>query len=177
MLVLAPRTAYIFTVFFPPLPFLYQCHGSIFRSVCTSFVALMLFLPVCLPDGAAMRAGVQTGDRIIKVLCSFASVCLHFLSQGQQTGWRLPSGGQSAFLLCLRSCGFKAQPRKLPVGLITFFALACVVLQVNGTLVTHSNHIEVVKLIKCKWFCLFSLKIHWMFNLKSTLTLSFLFPC
>lgn len=30
------------------------------------------------------------------------------------------------------------------------------VLQVNGTLVTHSNHIEVVKLIKCKVFCLSS---------------------
>lgn len=29
-------------------------------------------------------------------------------------------------------------------------------LQVNGTLVTHSNHIEVVKLIKCKVFCLSS---------------------
>lgn len=30
------------------------------------------------------------------------------------------------------------------------------VFQVNGTLVTHSNHIEVVKLIKCKFFCLCS---------------------
>lgn len=47
----------------------------------------MLFSPVCLPDGAAMRAGVQTGDRIIKVLRSFASmVYLNFLSQGQHTG-------------------------------------------------------------------------------------------
>lgn len=61
----------------------------------------MLFSPVCLPDGAAMRAGVQTGDRIIKVLRSFASmVYLNFLSQGQHTGLRLPSGGQSTFLLC-----------------------------------------------------------------------------
>ncbi|XP_031716581.1 rho guanine nucleotide exchange factor 12 isoform X5 [Anarrhichthys ocellatus] len=46
---------------------------------------IICFLVLHLPDGAAMRAGVQTGDRIIKV---------------------------------------------------------------NGTLVTHSNHIEVVKLIK-----------------------------
>lgn len=34
--------------------------------------------------------------------------------------------------------------------------ITIVVLQVNGTLVTHSNHIEVVKLIKCKVFCLSS---------------------
>lgn len=66
--------------------------------------------------------------------------------------------------------------RKL--GLVTFFTLARVVLQVNGTLVTHSNHIEVVKLIKCKFFCMFYLKIHrWIFNPKSNLTLNFFFPC
>lgn len=50
------------------------------------------------------------------------------------------------------------------------------VLQVNGTLVTHSNHIEVVKLIKCKLFFLFSFKIHcWILNPKSNLTLYFFF--
>uniref|UniRef100_A0A665U8Y5 Rho guanine nucleotide exchange factor (GEF) 12b n=1 Tax=Echeneis naucrates TaxID=173247 RepID=A0A665U8Y5_ECHNA len=50
-----------------------------------------VFVQLVKEDGAAMRAGVQTGDRIIKV---------------------------------------------------------------NGTLVTHSNHIEVVKLIKCEYFLL-----------------------
>lgn len=48
-----------------------------------------VFVQSVKEDGAAMRAGVQTGDRIIKV---------------------------------------------------------------NGTLVTHSNHLEVVKLIRCSWF-------------------------
>lgn len=46
------------------------------------------------------------------------------------------------------SCVCKAQPRKIVITLP-------LVVQVNGTLVTHSNHIEVVKLIKCKFFCLF----------------------
>lgn len=69
--------------------------------VCASFISLMLFLPVCLPDGAAMRAGVQTGDRIIKVLRSFAAVCLNFLFQAQHRGLMLPSCGQSAFILCV----------------------------------------------------------------------------
>lgn len=73
--------------------------------VCASFVALMLFLPVCLPDGAAMRAGVQTGDRIIKVLCSLAAVCLNFLFQARHSSSRLPSCGQSAFLLSVLRCG------------------------------------------------------------------------
>lgn len=33
---------------------------------------------------------------------------------------------------------------------VFFFHNIPAVFQVNGTLVTHSNHIEVVKLIKCK---------------------------
>ena len=58
--------------------------------------------PLCLPDGAAMRAGVQTGDRIIKVLCSSTSLnCqLHcFLVQGQCRGCMLPPPGQLHYLL------------------------------------------------------------------------------
>lgn len=60
-----------------------------------------------------MRAGVQTGDRIIKVtFLSFFHV-LFFLS------------------------------------LLSSVVAGC--FQVNGTLVTRSNHMEVVKLIKCKF--------------------------
>ncbi len=48
------------------------------------------------------------------------------------------------------------------------------VFQVNGTLVTHSNHIEVVKLIKCKFLCLSSSKSRNLkINLKVKLTLCF----
>lgn len=48
------------------------------------------------------------------------------------------------------------------------------VFQVNGTLVTHSNHIEVVKLIKCKFLCLCSSKCHILeINLYEELTLYF----
>lgn len=73
--------------FFSSVYFFISFTAQFSGPVCTSFVALMLFSPVCLPDGAAMRAGVQTGDRIIKVLRSFASmVYLNFLSQGQHTG-------------------------------------------------------------------------------------------
>lgn len=49
-----------------------------------------------------------------------------------------------------------------------------VVFQVNGTLVTHSNHIEVVKLIKCKFINLCYRKRHFLkINPKLTLCLHF----
>lgn len=57
-----------------------------------------------------MRAGVQTGDRIVKVC-------------------------------------FPRRPRSAAPPLPSIVA-SC--LQVNGTLVTRSNHMEVVKLIKCE---------------------------
>lgn len=48
------------------------------------------------------------------------------------------------------------------------------VFQVNGTLVTHSNHIEVVKLIKCEFPCVCSCKRHLLkTNLEVKLTLFF----
>lgn len=40
------------------------------------FPSMSLFA-LCLSDGAAMRAGVQTGDRIIKVLCSSAPLSVN----------------------------------------------------------------------------------------------------
>ena len=47
--------------------------------------------------------------------------------------------------------------------------------QVNGTLVTHSNHIEVVKLIKCKFLCLCSHILKTNLKVKLMLHFDFLF--
>lgn len=48
------------------------CFISLLSLCCFNAFSLL-----CWPDGAAMRAGVQTGDRIIKVLSSFASMSLN----------------------------------------------------------------------------------------------------
>lgn len=107
--------------------------------------------PPCLPDGAAMRAGVQTGDRIIKVSCSSASVFyqLHWFLlrvNTEATGCHLVVARCSASLCC--------ESGRFGVRTFSFFcecSFVIAVFQVNGTLVTHSNHIEVVKLIKCEF--------------------------
>lgn len=121
---------------------------------------------VRLPDGAAMRAGVQTGDRIIKVLCSSAAVLKQPVSRSpvlsQYRVYSLPPCGHLVFpppfFSALKLYG-SPQCRTCMWTLEHFFYspnITIAVLQVNGTLVTHSNHIEVVKLIKCKVFCLSS---------------------
>lgn len=63
----------VFCVFQPISP-LSISFFHLFFSFQHLFYYFNALFPLCLPDGAAMRAGVQTGDRIIKVLCSSASM-------------------------------------------------------------------------------------------------------
>lgn len=140
------------------------CLSLINLFISSYFIAFSVF--VRFPDGAAMRAGVQTGDRIIKVLCSSAAVLKQPVSRSavlsQYRVYRLPPCGHLVFptpsFPALRLYGTLAM-QSLYVNFVAFFYspnITIAVLQVNGTLVTHSNHIEVVKLIKCKVFCLTS---------------------
>ena len=110
-----------------------------------------------------MRAGVQTGDRIIKVLCLSDYVLqklptshvffFFFLSlfcvSKMGALWLAAATFWWGHMLAVFQC-IQYSPSLLhitPNGL-------CFI-QVNGTLVTHSNHVEVVKLIKCEsLYCL-----------------------
>lgn len=82
---------------------------------------LMPVSPPCVAGGAAMRAGVQEGDRIVKV--------------------SIPG--------CRPRCSSTRgrAPRSPPPASLTPSLLS----QVNGTMVTNSSHLEVVKLIKCEY--------------------------
>lgn len=75
------------------------CLSFINLSILSYFITFSVF--VRLPDGAAMRAGVQTGDRIIKVLCSSASVLKQPVSRSpvlsQHRVCRLPPCGHVVF--------------------------------------------------------------------------------
>lgn len=82
---------------------------------------LMPVSPPCVTGGAAMRAGVQEGDRIVKVSILFRRPCYF-----SNTGPRAPL----------------PPPACLTPSLLS---------QVNGTMVTNSSHLEVVKLIKCEY--------------------------
>lgn len=143
-------------VFHSPALFTFYCLLSVF-----SFHRLFFFFVLSLPDGAAMRAGVQTGDRIIKVACLPAAHSKphvsHFHLPNQCVVCRLPPCGRSVFFLSFPAMTWMhcaVHPHCEPWGFSHISnVVAIAVLQVNGTLVTRSNHIEVVKLIKCKPFC------------------------
>lgn len=98
------------TVYFSHSLFCF-CLSLINPFIFSYFITFSVF--VCFPDGAAMRAGVQTGDRIIKVLCSSAPLLKQPLSRSpvlsQYGVYRLPPCGHlvfaTPFFYALKLCG------------------------------------------------------------------------
>lgn len=131
--------------------------GFLFLSALLLFLSCSFYLCVC-------QMGLLCGQ-VFRQEIGLSRYCLHLLQSASTSCTRLSTEAKCCHLVAnqrfysVLSRGCKAQPKKWSLKHLPFVNLLSqhlFVFQVNGTLVTHSNHIEVVKLIKCKFFCLCS---------------------
>lgn len=149
--------AYVFSSLFPVCPF--------YSSFQSFSVALMLFF-LCVCQMGLLCGQVCRQETGSSRYCVHMPLCIQsdnlslFPLKGQYRGYKLPPCGQSEVLLslCCTVKRYQIVKLRLELEVWTYYLFlnshhsAIAVFQVNGTLVTHSNHIEVVKLIKCKFF-------------------------
>lgn len=155
---------FVFPSLFPLRPF----YSSIFFFVIPKLFCCFNALFLCVYQMGLLCAQVFKRETESSRYCVHLPLCIQtaklslFPLKGRYRGYKLPPCGQSEGLLSLFCTKRRYQIFKLRLEweVWTYYLFlnshhsAIVVFQVNGTLVTHSNHIEVVKLIKCKFFSL-----------------------